>query len=209
MFAPMSLTTYEEARPYVRAIKARITARTMPPWGSDMPHGVLKNDPRLTDQEVQTIVSWIDGGAPKGNIADMPKMPALAEGWTIGKPDVVIEMPEEYTVPADGTVPYLYFTMPTNFAEDKWIQAMEIRPGNRRVVHHVIAYSQEPGAKVSGEGESARGRRTRTPLEPSADHGGTPRSGAWGIATRSGAPTQRRAETGAVGPCTGSPQTLG
>src|ERR1700746_2188543 len=67
MFAPMSLTTYEDARPWLRSIKQRVTARTMPPWGSDMPHGVLKNDPRLSDEEISTIVSWIDGGAPKGN----------------------------------------------------------------------------------------------------------------------------------------------
>ena len=63
MFAPMSLTSFEDARPWLRSIKQRVMARTMPPWGADMPHGVLRNDPRLTDQEVQTIVSWIDGGA--------------------------------------------------------------------------------------------------------------------------------------------------
>src|ERR1700754_3797201 len=67
MFAPMSLTTYEDARPWLRSIKARVSARTMPPWGSDMPHGIFKNDPRLSDEEVATIVSWIDGGAPKGD----------------------------------------------------------------------------------------------------------------------------------------------
>src|SRR5262245_22441091 len=64
MFAPMSLTTYEDARPWMRSIKQRVTARTMPPWGADMPHGMFRNDPRLTDQEIETIVSWIDGGAP-------------------------------------------------------------------------------------------------------------------------------------------------
>src|SRR3954467_10385407 len=92
MFAPMSLTSYEDARPWLRSIKQRVSARTMPPWGSDMPHGVFKNDPRLSEAEVQTIVSWIDGGAPKGNPADMPKMPAFAEGWGIGKPDAVYSM---------------------------------------------------------------------------------------------------------------------
>ena len=107
MFAPMSLTSYEDARPYLRAIKQRVTARTMPPWGSDMPHGLFRNDPRLTDQEVQTIVSWIDGGAPKGDMGDMPKMPALAEGWTIGKPDAVFSMTEDYKIPAAGTIQYL------------------------------------------------------------------------------------------------------
>ena len=78
----------------------------MPPWGSDMGHGVFRNDPRLTDQEIQTIVAWIDGGAPKGNIADMPKMPALAEGWTIGRPDAIFTMKEEFTIPAAGTIEY-------------------------------------------------------------------------------------------------------
>src|SRR5262245_12413466 len=95
MFAPMSLTSYEDARPWLRAIKQRVTERTMPPWGSDMPHAVFRNDPRLTDEEIQTIVSWIDGGAPKGDAADMPKMPALADGWTIGKPDAVYSMTAE------------------------------------------------------------------------------------------------------------------
>ena len=80
MFAPMSLTTFEDARPWLRSIKRRVTEKTMPPWGSDMPHDVFRNDPRLTDQEIQTIVSWIDGGAPKGDVANMPKMPALADG---------------------------------------------------------------------------------------------------------------------------------
>ena len=126
----------------------------MPPWSADPKHGECANDPRLSQKEIDTIVAWVNAGAPKGDDKDMPPAPKFTEGWTIGKPDVVLEMQEEYTVPADGTVPYLYFTMPTNFTEDKWIQAMEIRPGNRSVVHHVIAYSQEPGARPSsGEGE--------------------------------------------------------
>src|SRR6185436_17516833 len=104
MFAPMSLTSYEDARPWLRSIKRRVTERTMPPWGADMPHGVLRNDPRLTEQEVQTIVSWIDGGAPKGAIADMPKMPAMADGWTIGKPDAIYSMTADFKIPASGTI---------------------------------------------------------------------------------------------------------
>src|SRR5262252_5837816 len=84
MFAPMSLISYEEARPWLRSIKQRVTARTMPPWGSDQPHGIFKNDPRLTDDEVNTIVAWIDGGAPKGDDKDLPNRPQYAEGWTIG-----------------------------------------------------------------------------------------------------------------------------
>ena len=142
MFAPMSLTTYEDARPYVRAIKQRVSARTMPPWGADTPHGMFRNDPRLTDQEVATIVSWIDGGAPKGDTADMPKMPALADGWTIGKPDAVFSMTEDFKIPATGTIEYKYIRIPMNLPEDRWYTAVEIKPSARAHVHHIIAYTE-------------------------------------------------------------------
>jgi hypothetical protein len=138
----MSLTTYEDARPYLRSIKQKVTARTMPPWGSDMPHGVLRNDPRLTDKEVETIVSWVDGGAPKGDMANMPKMPAFADGWTIGKPDAIYAMKEEYTIPASGTIEYLYLRVPVNLPEDRWYTAVEIKPSARSHVHHIIAYTE-------------------------------------------------------------------
>jgi mono/diheme cytochrome c family protein len=159
--APMSLLTYQETRPWAKSIRERVIQRQMPPWSADPKYGHWANDPRLSQQEIDTIVAWVDSGSPKGDDKDLPPLPKFTDGWTIGKPDVVLEMQEEYTVPADGTVPYLYFSMPTNFTEDKWIQAMEIRPGNRSVVHHVIAYAQDPGVKDSspgGEGELRRGR---------------------------------------------------
>ena len=142
MFAPMSLTTYEEARPYARTIKQRVSARTMPPWGSEMPHGLFKNDPRLTDKEVETIVAWADNGAPKGEDKDMPVLPTYPEGWTIGKPDAVFTMAEEFKIPANGAVEYQYIRIPVNLPEDRWFQAIEIKPGARAQVHHVIAYTQ-------------------------------------------------------------------
>jgi len=142
MFAPMSLTSYEDARPWLRSIKKRITERTMPPWGSEMAHGTFRNDPRLTDDEIQTIVAWIDGGAPEGDKADMPQMPALAEGWTIGKPDAVFSMTEDYKIPATGTIEYLYIRIPMNLPEDRWYTAVEIKPTARAHVHHVIAYTE-------------------------------------------------------------------
>ncbi|HYM21971.1 MAG TPA: cytochrome c, partial [Vicinamibacterales bacterium] len=142
MFAPMSLTTYEDARPYVRAIKEKVTARTMPPWGANTPHGMFRNDPRLTDQEIQTIVRWIDGGAPKGSMADMPTMPPLADGWTIGKPDAVYSMTEDFKIPATGTIEYKYIRIPVNLPEDRWYTAVEIKPSARAHVHHIIAYTE-------------------------------------------------------------------
>jgi hypothetical protein len=159
--APMSLLTYQEVRPWAKSIRERVVQRSMPPWSADPKYGHWANDPRLSQKEIDTITAWVDVGAPQGDAKDMPQMPKFPEGWTIGTPDAVIAMQEEYTVPADGTVPYLYFTMPTGFTEDKWIQAMEIRPGNRSVVHHVIAYAQDPNVKDSnpgGEGELRRGR---------------------------------------------------
>jgi hypothetical protein len=159
--APMSLLTYQEVRPWAKSIRERVVQRSMPPWSADPKYGHWANDPRLTQKEIDTITAWVDSGAPQGDARDLPQIPKFSEGWTIGTPDAVISMQEEYTVPADGTVPYLYFTMPTGFTEDKWIQAMEIRPGNRSVVHHVIAFAQDPNVKDTnpgGEGELRRGR---------------------------------------------------
>ena len=152
MFAPMSLVTYQDARPYAKVMKQRVVARQMPPWNADPAIGHFKNDPRLTDQEVDTIARWADGGAPKGDDGDMPKMPSFAEGWTIGKPDAVFAMAEPFHIPANGAVEYQYIRIPVNLPEDHWIQAIEIKPGARAQVHHVIAYTQPSGEPVSDGG---------------------------------------------------------
>src|SRR3954470_10569052 len=102
MFAPMSLTTFEAARPWAKSIKQRVVAGAMPPWGADTPHGMFKNDPRLSKQEIDTIAAWVDGGARKGDDKDMPATPKFADGWSIGTPDAVFEMDEEFTIPAEG-----------------------------------------------------------------------------------------------------------
>src|SRR5215470_10336018 len=167
--APMSLMTYQEVRPWAKSIRQRVVERSMPPWSADPHVGKFANDPSLSQKEIDAIVSWADAGAPKGDDKDMPPTPQFTEGWTIGKPDVVLTMQEEYSVPADGTVPYLYFSIPTRFTEDKWIQALEIRPGNRSVVHHVIAYTQNGDVKDTnpgGEGELRRGRTSLGGITP-------------------------------------------
>jgi mono/diheme cytochrome c family protein len=159
--APMSLLSYQEVRPWSKSIRERVADRSMPPWSADPNVGHWANDPRLSEKEIATISEWVSAGSPKGDDKDLPPMPKFTDGWTIGTPDAVISMQEDYTVPADGTVPYLYFSMPTNFTEDKWISALEIRPGNRTVVHHVIAYAQDASSKdtdAGGEGELRRGR---------------------------------------------------
>jgi hypothetical protein len=142
--APMSLLTYTQVRPWARAIKQRVVRREMPPWFADPAHGRFANDASLSQKEIDTIAAWVDAGAPKGDDEDLTPPPAFTEGWSIGEPDVVLAIPE-YTVPAAGAVPYLYFIVPTNFERDTWIAGLEIRPGNRQVVHHVIVSVLEPG----------------------------------------------------------------
>jgi Copper type II ascorbate-dependent monooxygenase, C-terminal domain len=138
--APMSLLTYEDARPWAKAIRDEVSERNMPPWHADAPHGTFLNERGLTDDERETLVRWASGGAPKGKAEDLPPKPEYSDGWSIGKPDAVFEMAEPYKVPADGVVAYEYVYIPTNFTEPKWVQAIEIRPGDPSVVHHVLMY---------------------------------------------------------------------
>ncbi len=153
--APFSLMSYKEARPWARSIREKVADGTMPPWHADAPHGVFQNDRRLTQKEKDTILAWVDGGTKEGDAKDLPPQPKFAQGWNIGKPDVVLTA-REYEVPAEGTINYQYFVIPTNFKEDRWIQAAEVRPGNRAVVHHVIAFVTEPGEMGRGRGAFAR-----------------------------------------------------
>jgi hypothetical protein len=157
--APMSLMTYKEARPWARSIKEKVVSREMPPWYADPHHGEFSNDRRLSQVEIDTIVAWIDQGAKEGNPKDLPLAPKFVEGWHIGKPDVVLTMTEEHTVEPTGPDDYLYFTVPTNFKEDMWVQAAEIKPGNKRVVHHVIAFIQTPEVAAAMKAANQPGRR--------------------------------------------------
>ncbi len=156
--APMSLMTYEEARPWAKAWKDKARSKSVAPWQADPRYGKLENDASLSQQDIDTISAWAEGGALKGNEKDLPAMPKFAAGWNIGQPDAIFEMTEEFEVPAEGVVPYKYFTIPTNFTEDKWVQALEIQPGKRGVVHHVIAFTQASGASAARGEETARGQ---------------------------------------------------
>ena len=144
--APMSLLTYESTRPWAAAIKQAVLSKKMPPWGADPAHGKFANDPTLTEAEKETLVSWADARAPAGRVEDAPAPRAFVEGWNIGAPDMVVEMPRPYLIAASGTIPYMRYILPLNFTEDRWVSAAEIRPGNRNVVHHVIAYLRPQGS---------------------------------------------------------------
>ena len=142
--APMSLLTYSDARPWARSIKEKVLDRTMPPWHADPAYGKFRNDRRLSKDDIDTIVAWVDGGAPEGNPKNLPPPPGFTEGWKIGKPDVVLTMPVKFDVPAQGVLDYKYFRLPTHFTEDRWVQAAEVRVGSPAVVHHVIVFVENP-----------------------------------------------------------------
>jgi hypothetical protein len=142
--APMSLLTYKDARPWARSIKEKVVSREMPPWPADPHYGQFANDKRLSQQDVETIVAWVDQGAREGNAKDLPPQPRYENDWRIGKPDVILSMPQEYTTAAEGSDEYLDFVIPTNFTDYKWVKAVEIHPGNKKIVHHVVAFIQTP-----------------------------------------------------------------
>lgn len=145
--APMALTNYKEVRPWAKSIREKVINREMPPWHADPAHGKWANDRRMSQKEVDTIVQWVDSGAAEGNPKELPPMPKFASGWQIGQPDAIFQMPTEFTVPAEGSVPYQYFTVPTNFKEDMYVEAMEARAGNLAVVHHIVIYVRDPNKK--------------------------------------------------------------
>jgi hypothetical protein len=145
--APMSLMSYEEARPWAVAMKMAVLTKKMPPWYADPQYGHFSNERALTPQQIRTLVSWVDGGAQPGDAKDAPPPVKFVDGWNIGVPDKVIEMPIAYNVPAEGTVDYQYMVIPTGFTQDMWVRAAEVRPGNRAVVHHVIAFIRSPESK--------------------------------------------------------------
>ena len=163
--APMSLLTYGDARPWASAILKRVVERSMPPWFADPRYGTFQNERRLTQDELDTISHWIASGAPEGNPTDAPPPPLYTEGWSIGTPDAVFETPKDFDIPATGAVDLRFFQIPTGFAEDKWIQAVEVRPGNRAHVHHVNMYYQEPepGGPSTPPSDARRPEGSTTP----------------------------------------------
>ena len=145
--APMSFLTYQETRPWAKAIKQATSVHKMPPWYADPSVGKFHNDRSLSSADIAKFAAWADSGAPQGDPKDAPKPLQWVEGWQIGKPDMVVEMPHEFSIPDTGTVEYQYIVIPTGLTEDRWVQAAEARPGNRAIVHHIIAFIREPGSK--------------------------------------------------------------
>ena len=117
--APMALRTFEEARPWARAIKEKVTSRQMPPWFADRSAGTFANDPSLSDSELATIAAWVDAGAPQGNPADMPATPQFTDGWQLGEPDYIVNLPEVH-VPATGPDLTAIVPEPSALCDKRW-----------------------------------------------------------------------------------------
>jgi hypothetical protein len=143
--APFSTMSYKDVRPWAKSIREKVVDREMPPWHADPHYGEFKNNRTLSQAEIDTIVAWVDAGAPEGDAKDLPAAPKFSAGWNIDTPDLVLSIPEEYSYKA-GVDEYQYFDVATNFNEDKYVVMAEARPGNRKIVHHIIAFIIPPGS---------------------------------------------------------------
>ncbi len=143
---PFPLLTYEQARPWAKAMKEAVLLKKMPPWFADPHYGKFSNDRSLAQKDVDTLVSWADTGTPLGDPKDLPPPVDFLNGWSIPKPDIVYELPHAFQIPASGTIEYQKVVVPSGFTEDKWVQFAEARPDNRAQVHHMILFIREPGS---------------------------------------------------------------
>jgi hypothetical protein len=147
--APFSMVNYATTRPWAQSIKQQVLLHRMPPWYLDPRYGSFQNVKQLQEKEMKTLAEWVDGGAREGDPRDLPATPRFSPGWQIGVPDLVVKMKDVFRIPARGVVPQV--TLPTDyeFPEDTWIQAIEIHPGNRRVVHQALAVVGTSGLATS------------------------------------------------------------
>jgi len=144
--APMSLLTYSDARPWAKSIKNAVLTKKMPPWFAETQGShTFSNNRELSAADINTLVSWVDSGAPEGDAKDAPPPRHFEAGWQI-KPDMVIEMPQDFHLPAKGTINYQYILVKGNFPEDVWVSAAEMRPGNPKVLHHGKVWVRPPGS---------------------------------------------------------------
>jgi hypothetical protein len=154
--APMSFLTYDEVRPWAKAIRKAVADRVMPPWHADAPPGTFLNEMSLTQQQIDTIVAWVESGAPEGDPAALPAPRVFArDGWKAGTtPDLVFEMAVSYTLPASVADEYRCFVLPNTVPRDSWYEAFEVRPGNPRVVHHAVAFGDATGKAAEKDRET-------------------------------------------------------
>lgn len=166
---PMALLDYDDALGWAEAIREVVQERRMPPWHADPQFGHFVNNRSLSKEDRETLLAWIKQDCPKGDSRDLPPPRRFADGWSIGKPDVVLSMPTAFNVPAKGGkngIRYQYFPVPTKFTEDRWIQAAEARAGNRAVVHHILVYIVKPGERYGARGIDGIGNNLLVAFAP-------------------------------------------
>ena len=144
--APFSMLTYEDLRPWASEMKRMVQQRAMPPWFEDGHTEQFENNRSLTQAQIDTIVAWVNAGAPKGDPKDLPPPRQFVQGWAIPKPDVVFQLPRPFSIPDSGILEYQYVILPTGFTKDTWVQYVEAAPTDRSVVHHIVAYVRRPGS---------------------------------------------------------------
>ena len=144
--APMSLINYSDARPWAKAIKAAVASKKMPPWFADAKYGHFQDVRGLSNEQIALLGAWADNGAPEGDAKDKPAALTFNQGWNM-KPDMIVEMPNEFKVQATGAIEYQYMLVKASFPEDVWVSAAEMRPGDARVVHHGEVWVLPPGSK--------------------------------------------------------------
>src|SRR3954452_10918517 len=142
--APFALLTYDDAKKRAKQLVKVTHQRFMPPWKAEPGYGDFVDPRRLTDAQIALIKKWADEGAVEGT-TPRPPQPVFTSDWALGKPDQVIEMSEEFEVPAEGRDIYRCFVIPINNTEDKYVTAVEYRPGNREVVHHALLFLDNTG----------------------------------------------------------------
>ena len=145
--APFSLLSYQDVAKKGRTIARATGSRIMPPWKPEPASYAYRDERRLTDAEIALLQTWVRQGMPEGNPAEKPPPPQFGSGWRLGEPDLVVEMPAAYHVPADGPDIYRNIAVPLGLSEDKWITAIDMRPSARPVVHHVL-YFADPSGRV-------------------------------------------------------------
>jgi hypothetical protein len=169
----MPLATYEQTRPWAGAMTHAVEMKMMPPWFADPRYGHFSNDASLTEQQIATIVAWAKAGAPAGDAHDAPAPRKWAEGWNIAQPDLVVKMPKAVQIPGQGEVEYTYEIVPTHFAEDRWVQMSEFRPGRPAHVHHAVVYIRPPDSqwlRHAPAGEPFTASTLNDPLERREAH---------------------------------------
>ncbi len=153
--APFNLMSYEDARAKAPTLAAAVSQKYMPPWQA-VSHGEFANDRTLTPAQIQTLNDWAAGGAPKGDLAKAPKPPTYTPGWGMGLPDMVAKPPAAYQVGAEGADEYRCFVIPSSFTADRYVTSIEVKPGNRHVVHHVIIYLDKSGVARKKDGKDGK-----------------------------------------------------